>query len=238
MKYIILLLLISALGASLPLQAQNLPYLGLVAYPNISGARIAAGSFLNNAQIDSLERRETTRTSRSAGLVVQWQAEKVGFRSGILYTESGYASVREPVPGGSNSPEGASTQRLQYKSVLLEIPAELLFVHQPDNKNRVNFSMGLSAAINVRNIEQTDYYSGEKISSRQVTLDNHDFTPIHLSFVTGMGWQHEISPKFAFFAQPTFQFWFNGLLREAIDLNRNLYSVGLKTGILFNPNNN
>jgi len=238
MKPINLLLLIVATGLAAPVWAQNLPQLGLLAYPNFSGARIAAGSFLNNAQIDSLERRETNRTSISAGLVVQWQAEKAGFRSGIQYTESGYASIREPIPGGSNSPEGASTQRLQYKSFFLEIPAELLFIHQPDSKNKVNFSMGLSAAFNFRNTEQTDFFSGEKIASQQVTLGNALFTPLHISFITGMGWQHDISPKIAFFAQPTFQFWFNGLLREAIDLNRNLYAIGLKTGILFNPNNN
>ena len=212
--------------------AQEGPQYGLSAYPSFSGARLGAGTTINNAALDSLEARETSRPSIAFGLAAQWRGAKAGFRTGIQLTNTGYRTVQEPVPTGEPAPPGAVTRSIAYRSMFIEMPAEILFLHEINTKDRVNFMMGVGAAYNIGNYEDTTYFSGERIGTEKQKLSNDNFRRLHLSFQTGVGWQRDFGQKVVFFVQPTFQFWFNGLLLEPGEVNRNLYSIGLKTGIL------
>lgn len=212
---------------------------GITAYPNISGRRLAAGTSVNNAAIDSLEARETSRPSMSLGLAAQWQGLKGGFRTGIQFADTGYRTIREPVTPGPDVPANAQTQSIVYRNLNIEVPAEILFMHEVSPKDRLNFMMGFSAAFNVSNFEQTVYYGGEKIGQDNMKISNDGFQRLQMAFQTGVGWQHEFGEKIVFFAQPTFQFWLTGLLLEPKEeVNRSLYAFGLKTGILFKTNTN
>jgi hypothetical protein len=212
---------------------------GVTAYPNISGRRLAATTSVNNAAIDSLEARETSRPSLSLGLAVQWQGLKGGFRTGIQFADTGYRTIREPVTPGPDVPDNAQTQSTVFRNLNIELPAEILFMHELSPRDRLNFMMGFSAAFNVSNYEQTVYFSGERISQDNMKISNDGFQRVQLAFQTGVGWQHEFGENIVFFAQPTFQFWITGLLLEPKEgVNRSLYAFGLKTGILFRTNTN
>lgn len=219
-------------SATTGIYAQGSPQFGLTASPGISGARLAAGTFLNDDALDSLEARETSRPSLALGLAAQWRGAKAGFRLGFQFTNSGYRTVQEAIPPGEPAPPGAVNRSIAYRSTFIEMPAEILFLHEINPKDRVNFMMGFGAAYNIGNYEDTTFFSGEKIGTERQKLSNDNFRRLHLSFQTGIGWQRDFGEKIVFFVQPTFQFWFNGLLLDADEVNRNLYSIGLKTGIL------
>lgn len=218
--------------------AQNGPQFGITVFPNYSGGRIAAGSTINEAAIDSIELRETSRPSLSWGITAQWRAEKIGFRTGFQLTDTGYRSVKEGIPAGVEAPDGALTRRVDYRNLNIELPAEILFLHELNARHRVNFMMGFSAAYNLRNYEDNIFFSGEKIGRTRNPISNDAFQRLQLGFQTGIGWQHDMGERLIFFAQPTFYFWYTGLLAETEDVNRSLYAIGLKTGILFKTKTN
>lgn len=232
------LFFISLLLGSVAAAAQDGPQWGITAFPNYSGARIAAGSTINKDAIDSLELRETARPSLSWGLAVQWRAEKIGFRTGFQIADTGYRSIREDIPAGVEAPDGALTRRVDYRNILIELPAEVLFLHELNPRNRLNFMMGFNAAYNLSNYEDNIFFSGEKIGRVRNQLDNDAFERLQLGFQTGLGWQRDVGQGLIFFAQPTFYFWYSGLLAETEDLNRSLYAIGLKTGILLKTKTN
>ncbi len=211
---------------------------GLTVYPNFSGGRLAASTTASQRVIDSIEAREIAKPSLSLGLAVQWRGLKAGFRTGFQLTETGYRSIREPVPPGVQAPEDAIDRQVAYRNVNLELPAELLFFHELNDKDRLNFMMGFSAAYNLNNFEDNIFFSGERLGRERQKLNNSDFQRLQLAFQTGIGWQRDLGRKMIIFVQPTFQFWYTGLLLDADEVNRNLYSVGLKTGILLKNNTN
>lgn len=211
---------------------------GISVYPNFSGARLAASSTLNQRAVDSIEAREISKPSYSLGLVAQWRGQKAGFRIGLQYMDTGYRSVREPVPPGANAPEEALNQQVIYRNINLELPAELLFIHALSDKDRLNFMMGFSAAYILQNREDYVFFSGERLSRQTNRLQTADLNRLQLAFQTGVGFQRDLGGSVAIFVQPTFQFWYTALLQPPAEANRNLYSVGLKTGILFQTNNN
>ncbi len=233
-----LLFLAFTLTGIATMSAQNGPQFGITVFPNYSGGRIAAGSTVNEAAIDSIELRETSRPSLSWGVAAQWRAEKIGFRTGFQITDTGYRSVKEGIPTNVEAPDGALTRRVDYRNLNIELPAEILFLHELNDRHRVNFMMGMSAAYNLNNYEDNIFFSGEKIGRARNKISNNDFQRLQLGFQTGIGWQYDMGERMIFFAQPTFYFWYTGLLAEAEDVNRSLYAIGLKTGILFKTKTN
>ncbi len=211
---------------------------GISVYPNFSGARLAASSTLNQRAIDSIEAREISKPSYSLGLLAQWRGQKAGFRIGLQYMDTGYRSVREPVPPGANAPQEALNRQVIYRNINLELPAELLFMHALNDKDRLNFMMGFSAAYILQNREDYVFFSGERLSRQSNQLETNDLSRLQLAFQTGVGFQRDVGSSVVIFVQPTFQFWYTALLQPPVEANRNLYSIGLKTGILFQTNNN
>ncbi len=211
---------------------------GISAYLNFSGARLAASSTLNQRAIDSIEAREISKPSYSVGLLTQRLGQKAGFRIGLQYMDTGYRTVREPVPPGANAPAGAFRQQVIYRHINLELPAELLFIHALSGKDRLNFMMGFSAAYILQNREDYVFFSGERLSRQVNRLATADLNRLQLAFQTGIGFQHDLGSSLAIFVQPAFLFWYTALVQPPAEANRNLYSIGLKTGILFQTNNN
>ena len=235
---ILFFLILSNFGRFSQILAQGGAQVGFSLFPHFSGSRLAASTTAAPGIIDSLEARETSRPSLGMGFAVQWRAERAGFRTGLQIVESGYRTIRETIPTGQEAPEGALEWQIAQRIVRLEVPAEILFLQSWNDRDRMNFTMGFSAAWSIAFSEDTTFFSAEKLGRTRQRQDRGLFTPLQLAFQTGIGWQRDIGEKIVFFAQPTFQFWYTGLLRGTPEVNRSLYTLGLKTGIIFKTKSN
>lgn len=242
MKYrvlkIYIFLIFIALGNSFLLRAQGGAQVGLTIFPHFSGARLAGSTTAAPGVIDSLEAREISRPSLGMGLAVQWRADRAGFRTGLQVVESGYRTIRETIPAGQEAPEGALEWQIAQRILRIEVPAEILFLQKWNDRDRMNFTMGFSAAWGIAYSEDITFFSAERLGRTRQRQDRGMFTPLQLAFQTGIGWQRDFGEKIIFFAQPTFQFWYTGLLRGTPEVNRSLYTLGLKTGIVFKTKSN
>lgn len=203
---------------------------GLEVYPNYSHRRLIAQTTIPNSEIRELEAMEVGRFSYTAGLFAQWRGQRAGFQAGLRFMDTGYRTVRTNLSLDDFPPPGAEQKRNIYQNLNLEIPAELQFYQELNEKNDFFFMIGLSLAYNLANYNNTVFYTGEKPDVRREKADNENFARIHYSFQSGMGWEHHFSENFSVVVQPTFQFWMSALLKET-DINRNLYSVGLRLGV-------
>ncbi len=234
----LLLPMLVGIGWSGRIFAQGGAQVGFAVFPHFSGARLAAGTTAAPGIVDSLEAREISRPSLGLGLAVQWRAERAGFRTGIQLVESGYRTVRETLPAGQEAPEGALEWQTAQRIVRIEVPAEILFLQSWNDRDRMNFTMGFSAAWGLAFSEDITYFSAERLGRSRQRQDRGMFSPLQLAFQTGIGWQRDFGEKIVFFAQPTFQFWYTALLRDTPEVNRSLYTLGLKTGIVFKTKSN
>lgn len=203
---------------------------GLEVYPNYSHRRLIAQTTISNSEIRELEAMEVGRFSYTGGLFAQWRGQRAGFQAGLRFMDTGYRTVRTNLSPDDFPPPGAEQKRDIYQNFNLEIPAELQFYHELNEKNDFFFMIGLSLAYNLANYHKTAFYTGETPEVRREKADNDNFARIHYSFQSGMGWEHHFNEGFAIVVQPTFQFWMSSLLKET-DINRNLYSVGLRLGV-------
>ncbi|MCB9265420.1 MAG: outer membrane beta-barrel protein [Lewinellaceae bacterium] len=205
---------------------------GVEAYPNFSHRRLIAQTNISNQQAKELEALETGRFSYGAGLFAQWRGERAGFQTGLRFLDTGYRTVRTPLSADDTPPPGATEKRIVYQNFFIEAPAELQFYQELNERNDFYFMVGLALAYNLANNTKTIFYSGNNRSVNAEKADTENFHNISYSFLTGMGWDHQFSDTFSVFLQPTFQFWLQGLLIDT-DINRNLYSVGLRLGVKF-----
>lgn len=205
---------------------------GLEVYPNYSHRRLITQTSVPVQLARELEELETGRFSYTAGLFAQWKGQRAGFQTGLRFMDTGYQTIRTPLSAADTPPPGATEKRIAYQNRFIEAPAELQFIHELDNKNDFFFMVGLALAYNLSNATRTIYYTGDTQSSNTEKADKEDFADISYSFLTGMGWEHQFSDRFSLVLQPAFQFWLRALLVEA-DINRNLYSVGVRVGVKF-----
>lgn len=223
--------LVLLLAFALPATAQSSLQWGVELFPNLSYRRLLPRNDINRDQIDAVDDMEQGKFSYSAGLVATWRKERIGFKTGLTFVESGYQKRRMEVDLRDNVPPGAEDERTAFQNLFIEVPAEMLFFQNFDPKNQMYFSMGLAAAFNIDNRERVTYYFGDTQDVVSEQLDNSEFSALHFSFVSGMGYQHDFDQGFSLFVQPTLQFWLTSLLNDPnAEFNRNLYAVGLRFG--------
>lgn len=226
--------LLIALTTATGLSAQAALRWGVEVFPNVSHRRLVAQfNDVDPDETQRLENLEVSRLSYTAGLMAQWRAERIGFKTGLYFVESGYQTRRTEVDLRDDIPNGAEDQRINYISYFLEVPAELLFYQTLDDKNDFLFSMGISIALNIANRERTTFYIDDIEEPVTVEPEGNNFAALGYSFVTGLGWEHHFD-GFSILLQPTFQFWLSGLLNDpSARYNRNLYAVGVRAGAKF-----
>lgn len=214
--------------------AQSELKVGVELYPNISHRRLVAQfNDVDPNETQRLENLEVSRFSYSAGVMAQWRTDRIGFKTGAYFVESGYQTRRTEVDLRDDIPDGAEDQRINYVHYFIEIPAELLFYQTLDDKNDFLFSMGLSMAVNIANRERTTYYTDDITEQVSEAPVGQNFSGLGYSFISGLGWEHHFE-GFSTLIQPTFQFWLGGLLNDPIArYNRNLYAVGVRTAVKF-----
>ncbi len=229
-RLLILFALLASLGIDVNAQASF--FWGPVAEPNLSHRRLIAFSNISQLAIDSIEARETSKPSISFGLFAGWRKEKVGFRFGALYMNTGYRTVRELIPPNDPDAANASERRFIYQNHNIEIPLEIQFLQELDSKNRFFFAMGTGASFNLSNQTKIQLFAGEKVDTRIEKADNDLFRKLNYCFRAGFGWEHELSENFSVIIEPTFKIWMQGVLEDN-ELNRNLYSMGLRVAFQF-----
>ncbi len=203
-------------------------------FPNYSGRRLILFSgTVSDDMIESLNATERGKLSLAGGLQAGWQGPKAGFRFGLLFSETGYRTIRQNIPPDApDNPSGADQQRFLYRNYNLELPVSIDFIHELDDRNNFFFSLGTAMSYNLANQQTTFLYFGDRVERIDGPEPEGDFRKFNYAFITGMGWESELSGSLSLYLQPSFQFWFKGLLVEA-DIDRSLYALGLKAGLRF-----
>jgi hypothetical protein len=205
---------------------------GISLYPNSSGRRLVALGNYDEQFIRDIEALETTKFSYSTGLVAEWRAEKLGLRIGLNYMNSGYQTIRRDFGADEPNPQNASQIREQFENTYIETPIAFLFSHNLKEGSALFFMLGASLALNLTNQTNTILYFGETTQSERSATEG-DFRPFNYAFQSGIGWTTNLGERFTLVVQPHFQFWLKGILEDNL-VNRNLYSLGLKTAFMLN----
>lgn len=206
---------------------------GFNLFPNYSDRRlIVTGVVLSDEMIGEIEARETGKFSVSGGGLAGWRGEKTGFQFGVSFSETGYQTVKEPIPADDPAFATASERRFIYRNFNLEIPLEILFIHDLDDRNDFFFMLGGAGSVNLFNRTTEIRYAGDSRERINADLPEESFRPFNFAFQAGMGWEHGMGGSSTLFIQPNFQFWLSGLLQDA-DINWSLYNIGMKAGMKF-----
>lgn len=231
MKRILFLLL--SLAISLNLTAQNFSW-GFQIFPNYSGRRlIVQDPSIGESAVKEIEARETGKPSLAAGVEAGWRAEKLGFRFGLSLAETGYRTVKEPIPTDAPNPEGATDIRTVYRNYNIVVPAEIDFIHEIDSKNAFFFLLGAAGSINLANEVRETLFFGDSQERRKAPLPEENFRTVNFAFQSGLGWENQVNPGWSLYLQPTFRFWLKGLYDQDANINRSLFDLGLKMGVRF-----
>ncbi len=150
------------LVAATALTAQPTFRWGLNLYPNITNRRLVVLTNITQPAIDSIEKREVSRPSWSAGFTAGWRGKKLGFHTGINYMDAGYRTMKEDTPEADpNLPLGRQ-RRFAFQNSYLEVPAEVNFYQSLGERSAFYFMLGTAISINTTNRYDTFYYSSER----------------------------------------------------------------------------
>ena len=225
--------LLLLVGARCALSAQEARFFwGPELYPNYTAPRLLTYGNLSLPEREALQEQEIGRPAYALGLNAGWSGEKLGFRFGLRFAESGYRTRREPFPNDLPNPEGITESRALYTQYRIDIPLSLDFSHQLDNRNRFFFSMGMAAGLQLAQRESNVLYFGDIQEKRPGESPDYAYRRLNWAFHTSMGWETYFSDNLSLSLAPTFQFWLSPLLQGA-PIDRSLYSVGLLLGLRF-----
>ncbi len=204
---------------------------GLNFYPHLSNRRLAAAAAISQDEIDRIEEREVTAFGYAIGLFYRNRGLKLGYDTGLNYLVTGYDTQRGPVESGGPRP-AFSEYSETFITRQVELPFALQFYQQVNDANEFSFSLGLSISYA---LGQRTEYTGFNTAGSQTFEVNEEvgYRASNYAFTTGFGYNRRFGTNWAVLLQPTFKYWFRGLVSdEEAELNRNLYTVGLKTVIM------
>jgi len=206
---------------------------GAELHPNYSERRlIAITQFFSDSTLRAIDSIEMGKLSFSGGLFLGWKGEKVSFETGLSFMESGYKTLKGPADDNRPIPAGALLEQNTFQSFYIELPTRLQFFHTMETGSEFSFSMGVSLSYNISNLRTTTYFLENSNQEEKTKFDQEAYRKFNYAFEAGMGWGKKLNENFAIFIQPTFKFWFKGMLVEN-KLNRSLYSLGVRTGVRF-----
>ena len=205
---------------------------GISVYPNFSGARLISFGNISERQIQEINDREIWKFSYAGGIFANWRSEKLGFQVGLNYMNSGYQTIRDTVPTAAPNPRNAEDWRFIYQSNYIEVPVDLQFFQELERGSEFFFMLGASFSYNLNNRVDTIFYFGDSETSEQEDQENSEYNGLNFAFQFALGWEKALGDNFALIIQPTFQFWFRGLLKDNT-FNRSLYSLGLRVAFKF-----
>ncbi|MCH2083253.1 MAG: PorT family protein [Saprospiraceae bacterium] len=200
---------------------------GISVFPNYSNARLIAFDNLSEEQVIRITNNETWKFSYTGGVFANWRSEKLGFQLGLNYMNSGYQTIRDSIPFDQPNPNNADDWRMIYQSTYIELPMDIQFYQEVSDTDEFFFMFGATASYNINNKIETVYYFGDSQSSEIESQDNNNYNGFNLGFQSALGWEKSFSEQYAMVVQPTFQYWFRGMLKDN-SLNRSLFSLGLR----------
>lgn len=212
------------------LNAQIGTWYSINLYPNYSNRRLIVFDNLTQDQIDIIDSLEAAKPSYSIGGTIQWRGEFLGFQLGANLVNTGYRTIRQPIPDDDPFEGRAEEYEQTFTSYLIEVPAEVTFYQTLNEKNEFFFMMGTGLAYSLSNRTHTSLYGGS--SGQENAPTDKSFRNFNMEFQAALGWEKAFSPYVRMVVQPHFQFWMRGLYVDEL-INRNLYSLGVRVGIKF-----
>ncbi|MCB0629680.1 MAG: outer membrane beta-barrel protein [Saprospiraceae bacterium] len=214
------------------LSAQIGTWYSINLYPNYSNRRLIVFDNLTQDQIDVIDSLETRKPSYSIGGAIQWRGEFLGFQLGANFVETGYRTIRQPIPAEDPFSGRAEEYQQTFSNYLLEVPAEVTFYQVLNEKNEFFFMMGTGLAYSISNRTTTRLYNGGSPQTEKNATEGPFFRKMNMEFQAALGWETAFSPTMRLVIQPHFQFWMRGLYQDEL-INRNLYSLGVRVGLKF-----
>ncbi len=198
---------------------------GLELTPQSSQRRISGTNNVTFAQLEEIDSLEFGTFGFGIGAIYESRVDRIGFSTGVRYTNVGYGTLEQPQPG---APGASYSDRVTAH--YLSVPLELNFYQDVTEQDRVLFMLGAGLQYHLgTRTERTTFAGGEETASGRLEEDL-SYRPLLASFTTGIGYDRKLSSDWAIRFQPTFQFFLNGNLRpeEGTRANRNFYQVGLR----------
>jgi hypothetical protein len=226
------LLIITCLLGLNSLSAQIGTWYSVNLYPNFSNRRLIIFDNLTQDQINTMDSLETNKPSYSIGGAIQWRGEFLGFQLGANFVETGYRTLRQPIPAGDPFAGRAEEYEQTFSSYLIELPVEVTFYQTLNANNEVFFMMGTGFAYNISNQTTTKLFNGGTPQTEKNATEGPNFRRLNMEFQAALGWETAFSPTMRLVIQPHFQFWMRGLYQDEL-INRNLYSLGVRVGLKF-----
>lgn len=198
---------------------------GIELSPHHGSTRISGGQGVNFLELERLDSLETGAAGYSVGLIYTSRVNKIGFTTGLRFTETGYNVAEQPSRMMGSTQTFSQVIRANY----LSIPFELNFYQDITPKDRVFFTLGLAAHFQLKTkVTQTNFSDGEKLGEVVLERDSEEeFRSPIPSLNTAIGFDRKFSERWSMRIEPFFQFFLQGNLRaEFNQTNRNFYQLG------------
>ena len=204
--------------------------IGFQILPGISSRRLLPEGLLSTSEVAEIEDREMASTSFGGGVDFLIRGGKAGFNVGLLYQELGYETKRFDWV----EDEAYDEAEERFRQQMISLPAHVNFYQELGGKDRLYFLLGAELSYQVRIEETRTLYSRtDSVTEPIERPEDEEFRRSNVAFRTGMGWEHDFSPRLMLSLQPTFQFWFRPVLLDAEVANRNLYNLGVRMALHF-----
>ena len=222
-----MLLLMCALSACATLDAQVLEKsYGLELGYHAGGQRISGGSGITIRSLERQDSLESGRPGYSVGLLFESRAGKVGFTTGLRYLRAGY----EVNDDGSDGPGLGRDFRDEVTAHYLEVPFELNFHQDVNERDRMLFMLGVAANVHLNTAgTRSVSIDGVGQGSEPLPEPTDGYRPVVGSLNAGIGYDRKLGEDWAVRVQPYFRFFLQGNLRESLSqFNRNYYQTGVR----------
>lgn len=175
--------------------------------------------------------REQPRLGHTAGISMRWRwTERLTVESGVLYSDKGYRTGKEPLQWTSPDPSYPVSTRIVFRYETLDIPLKLHY-YFTTGRWKYYASAGVIMS-NVMGSKAVLYsYFRDGSSSKQTDKRNLGYADAYFSGVVGAGVQYTLAGKWAVYAEPQYRQAFTSLLIDD-RAKEYLYSVGLNMGVV------
>lgn len=203
---------------------------GVVVFPHLGHRRLLYTDAFTRDDIAALEAAERFRPGIGFGVVSSRRVDKIGLQFGLQYTNAGYLGPRTDYALNDPNRGIYTAFRSGYRVHQINLPMSINFYQDLGAKDAFYFMFGVNLGYQVSADSILLRYTGET-TDRQYSRETAELRALQQGFQTAMGWERKLGNRMLLAIQPTFIFWFSGVFPREVQLNRNLYQVGLSTSV-------
>jgi hypothetical protein len=226
-----------AVFTCMTIQAQEKKFdFGLNLFPNYSMGIVTNDGNTSTSFQNNIQELETWKPSVSANIFVEYKLNKnSAIGAGLGYQNNEERTKKYDLIFGFNpntgeiitDPSAPSQARTVYNHHNIEIP----IYYKHSFGDRFYLLVGTSAIINISNTTTSVKYFDDGSKERNTNNDNStEFRGLNFSGNFGFGLNYFKREKFSLFVHPFLQYGILGVSKSA-SLNRNVFSLGISTGI-------